>query len=749
MSKKNQIFTKLDIKENEIKTKDSIWFSLSLLVIIFIMGIMPYIVSGNLVGSHITSDSIKARQLAPDDLYVKRGFEYVDQKATEEKINQAIKQIYPIFTYDITSTYESLDRINTFNERVNDNYTQGILDSLVSLSPGEKDIFYKSFSKLNDKQKKMFSTWVYEIGRKIIRVGYFDREELKSVIENNYNKISLKGLLSDSFLIDQVNISNTYKIEDLITSNNIENMINNNIKDNSIYNVLPLNILYLAIDGLLKANVHYDLLESENAKDRVLNNIEDETVYVPAGLKVFSKDEIIRESDIELLKQVELNSAVFSNVQIFSRIILIIAITIFSLYWYFAKTNYTFRRVQFTYIYLILMIISLLFSLLITYYFSRFNLNVLEPFLPVLFGTLFLKNITNNRNFGFLFVIQYSLYSTLFSKNTFFSFFYLSVIGLSFLFIVDYEGDRISQIFNIFKGCVVAILMTFILYSIKGYPFDDFYYSIVIVLMNILFCFIFERSILPFVDNKLNIPTIFRLEELARLDNKLLTKLKTTAQGTYTHSVNVSDLAYDAALAIGANAEMCKVAALYHDLGKTEHPEYFTENQGDNYNKHDELTPSMSGSIIRSHVKLGVDLCKEEGLPKELLDIISEHHGNDVIQYFYNEAVKDSEKTYNKKVEFLDYSYNGNPPRSKESAILMIADSVEAAANSKRTSPQKVGRLISNIIRQKFDRSQLNDSHLDLTELKIIEKSLERSLVGKLHTRVKYQNNVEKTNNKE
>lgn len=731
------------IKEIKISLRDTILFSLLSVIIIVIMIIMPYYVSGNLVGFSINYNSLQVRQLAPEDVFVKRSFEYVDQIATQEKKESALEKIYPIFTYDVSKTYEIINKIESFRNGIDNNENSTIINNLTSLSNNEKELFLKSYTELTTYQKQLLSTWVYEITREIIQFGYFNNSDLNSLEDLNHTKLTIQGAYDNEINLDDMDLSHTHEIDDLVSSRNIEETISSKIRISNIYKELPINILYLSIEGLIESNVYYDELLSEKAQIDAIENVEDVIVYIQEGTKILSKDSIISESDLELLYQVEQNNAIFSNVQILARIILILVITIFSFYYLYSRLEYTFRRNQFTYIYLILMSLSVLFSLFIAKFYSDSSFMIISPFLPVLFGTLFIRNTTSKKRFGFLFTIQYSLYAILFPGTSFFTFFYLTVIGVSFLYIIQYESDRISRIISNFKACLISIAMTFITYALQGYPFSDMYISTLVVLINILLCIVLERLFLPFIDNRLNIPTIFRLEELSRNDNKLLTRLKLTAQGTYTHSVNVSELAFDAANAIGANANLCKVAALYHDVGKIEHPEYFTENQDEGTNKHDELTPSMSGSIIRSHVKLGADLCKDEGLPKELIDIISEHHGNDVIQYFYNEAVKDSENSEYNRVEKLDYTYNGNPPRSKESAIVMIADSVEAAAKSQNVSAQKVGRLISNIVRGKLDRDQLIDSHLDLTELRTIEKSLEQSLVGKLHTRIKYQNDAD------
>lgn len=751
MGKKDTFFNKIRPNQEELNIKNAILFCFLSLVIVAIMIIMPYLVAGNLSGTHINSETLQIRQLAPEDLYVKRAFEYVDEKATEEKKELALTKVYPIFTFDVSNTYDITRRILNFNQNIDDDNISGLLDLLVSLSPNEKEIFKKDYLGLTEPEKHILGSWVFEISKDIIKSGYYDKNELSLLETEDVKKISLRGVLNDFYSVEQVENSKILAIDSLVTTENLEQIVDSylELENSDALNSNTARLLYLSVKGLLESNVHYDSLLTELAKKEAINNINDVVVYVPAGQKILSKDTIISESDLELLKQVEAHSAIFSNTQIIARLILIIVISAFSLYWFWTRSSYTFRRVQFTYIYLILMIITLIFSVLITYYSSKLNITVLPPALPVLFGTFFLRNITGKKRFGFLFTIQYALYSTLFPVSTFFSFFYLSAIGISFLYIIVYDKNRLRRIQSLFIGLAIAISMTIILYAIQGYPFDDLLISIGLVSLNTLICFLLERLFLPVVDSALNIPTVFRLEELRNIDQKLITKLKMNAQGTYNHSINVSELAYEAAKAINANAELCRVAALYHDVGKLDHPEYFTENQEDGVNKHDELSPSMSGSIIRSHVKLGVDACKAAALPQEIIDIVSEHHGNDLIQYFYHEAMKDSSDNPFNRVVPTDYCYTGNPPRSKESAIVMIADSVEAASHSQKTSAQKVGRLISMIVRQKLDHGQLDDSHLDLSELKIIEQSLENSLVGKLHTRIKYPNEEEKSNIKE
>ena len=158
-------------------------------------------------------------------------------------------------------------------------------------------------------------------------------------------------------------------------------------------------------------------------------------------------------------------------------------------------------------------------------------------------------------------------------------------------------------------------------------------------MVNITASLILVQAFVPLMEYLFNIPTAYRLNELASTDSPILERLGAVAQGTYNHSRNVSELAYQAAKAIGANAMLARVGGVYHDIGKVDHPEYFVENQGTE-NKHDDIKASLSVAVIKSHVKLGLEKGREAGLPQEVLDIISQHHGNDIIQYFYSEAAR-------------------------------------------------------------------------------------------------------------
>ncbi|QQO08292.1 HD family phosphohydrolase [Breznakiella homolactica] len=238
---------------------------------------------------------------------------------------------------------------------------------------------------------------------------------------------------------------------------------------------------------------------------------------------------------------------------------------------------------------------------------------------------------------------------------------------------------------------------------------------------------------LPLLENALNTATTFRLIELSDLNSPILKRLLTMAPGTYSHSVMVANLAESACQDIGANALLARVGAYYHDIGKMEQADYFIENQTA-YNKHEDIAPRLSATVIRSHVKIGVEKARNMGLPKEVVDIIGQHHGNSVISWFYNEALKRESQ-----VNVEDFTYPGSPPRSRESAVVMLADVVEAAVRTlKKPSTSRLEKFIQELIMSKFEQGQLSESELTFRDLETIKKAFVRVLAGHYHSRIDY-----------
>ena len=246
-------------------------------------------------------------------------------------------------------------------------------------------------------------------------------------------------------------------------------------------------------------------------------------------------------------------------------------------------------------------------------------------------------------------------------------------------------------------------------------------------------------AILPVLEQSLNLATRFRLLELSDVNAPALKELLTQAPGTYAHSMNVAHLAEAAAEDIGANPLLARVGAYYHDLGKIEQPEYFVENQRGS-NKHDDINPRLSATVIRSHVKLGTEKARELKLPKEVVDIVAQHHGNSVIAWFYDKAKKEDET-----IRPEDFSYPGSPPVGKEAGIVMLADSIEASSRTiKNPTVPRLDVHVREMIMHKVQNGQLDNCELTLKDLDVIRHSFVRIMAGQFHSRIEYPNQKEK-----
>jgi putative nucleotidyltransferase with HDIG domain len=256
---------------------------------------------------------------------------------------------------------------------------------------------------------------------------------------------------------------------------------------------------------------------------------------------------------------------------------------------------------------------------------------------------------------------------------------------------------------------------------------------------------------LPFFEKIFSICTDISLLKLTDYKNPLLQRLQFAAPGTYQHSLIVSILSEQVAHSIKADKIICKTAALFHDLGKITKPEYFIENQNNHVNPHDKQTPYISSLIIRSHVREGVVLASIAKLPKVIINAIVEHHGTTTTQFFYDRArgdllaeidvvnatSKDIDKYLRDKLDKNSFRYDGPRPRSKESAIIMLADSIEAASRSlRKVTHQNIENLIEEIFLKKTSDHQLDECSITLDELKSLKRAFTFTLVHMLHSRI-------------
>jgi putative nucleotidyltransferase with HDIG domain len=246
-------------------------------------------------------------------------------------------------------------------------------------------------------------------------------------------------------------------------------------------------------------------------------------------------------------------------------------------------------------------------------------------------------------------------------------------------------------------------------------------------------------GLLPSIERVFDITTGMTLIELRDPNQPLLRELQRRAPGTYSHSLTVASLAENAANAIGADALHVYVGALYHDVGKMNKPDYFVENQAGGHNRHARLRPAMSLLVIVGHVKDGVELAREYGIPRGLHHYIESHHGTTLVEYFYHAAQQKAEGEEEKGPAEIEYRYPGPKPRTKEAAILMLCDSVESATRAmSEPSPRRIEALVDKIATKRLLDGQFDECDLTLRELHVIEDSLIKQLNSIYHGRISY-----------
>jgi len=245
------------------------------------------------------------------------------------------------------------------------------------------------------------------------------------------------------------------------------------------------------------------------------------------------------------------------------------------------------------------------------------------------------------------------------------------------------------------------------------------------------------QSLLPLIEKAFRITTDMTLLDYSDANKPLLKRLAIEAPGTFSHSFLVGSIAESAAEAIGRNGLLCRVGAYYHDIGKINKSAYFIENEI-GFSKHKELSPAMSQLVIAGHVKDGLEIAKEYGLPPVLWQFIEAHHGTTLIEYFYNAARKKyDEKQY--ELSESEFRYPGPKPRTKEAAIVMIADATESASRALvEPTPTKIEALVHNIIMKRLQDGQFDECDLSLRELNQIETSISRTLAAHYHSRIAY-----------
>lgn len=357
--------------------------------------------------------------------------------------------------------------------------------------------------------------------------------------------------------------------------------------------------------------------------------------------------------------------------------------------------------------------------------------------IPFAMGALLIQSVMSS-NLAVMFTCMWSLIIAVYFPNM--PILYIFVLSSSLIVISSTTKFRTRGAYikagmsTTFLSIPLALAMSFLN---SNFSYMDLLLRIFCSFLGGLLCYLISSGLIPIVEHLGRYVTDMKLLEIATLDHPLLKELSLQAPGTWNHSMVMGMMGEMVSDLVGANPVLLKTGAYFHDIGKISKTMYFIENQGSGENPHDKLTPSMSALIIKSHVKEGVELAMKYKLPAPIIDMIQQHHGTSMIEYFYNKALK--EKKEDEDVDELLYCYQGPKPQSKEAGILMLSDCIEASVRSlSEHSKDKIQALVQKIINKIFATGQLDECDLTLKDLHQIANSFIKTLTAIYHQRIAY-----------
>lgn len=522
-----------------------------------------------------------------------------------------------------------------------------------------------------------------------------------------------------------------------VSSNNIYTFQKvNNLLDKKIKNNYRLKRI---LKKMIVPNLYYKKDYTEKVFHEKIKSIIRIKRTIAKGEKIIRKNEVIDGEKFQILSlfRKEYETKIWNKKKDYGLILgyFLIISTIFSilllyLFYFQNKIFQNNREINF-------LIINILLISSITIITLKYHSKILYliPFciLPISIRAFF------NLNLSLIIHLTTILLLSLITPNSF-EFIFLQVITGFLVLLTKKNIYKMANLFMAVGKITITYIITFCsltliqkgsLESISLYPFSLFFFSGVLTLFVHPLIFLFEKLF--------NLTSDISLLELSDTNTPILRLLSQKAPGTLQHVLTVANIAEEAAVSIGANSLLTRIGAIYHDIGKIKNSIFFTENQHNFLlNPHEKLSPKESAKIILEHVTIGIELAKKYHLPDPITDFIRTHHGNSIIHYFYE---KQKEKYPNMMVDEKQFQYSGPKPFSKETAIVMICDSIEAASKSiKNPSSKDLENLVENIINKQKKENQFSNADITLKEIEKIKQVLKKKLINIYHTRIEYPN---------
>jgi len=657
---------------------------------------------------------LKEGEMSPFTYRTPYKLEVPDEESWEEEKKNASAEVEPVYSYNIEALTKSIDDVE--NLFINLLVTSNRKD----LSPEEK------LNHFNANYNKGFSN---ESTSYLLTLN---EERIKNIL--NESKKVTKDIMEEKIKPRQL----SEYIEDIDKKHMVDVELS---EDEKI-------IVAKIVERFLRPTAVYEEEKTERLREEAASNVPLTKIPVKANETIVEVGYPIDRKALLILEFIGLTGESLTWKQILSTSSLVLlSVLSFAIYLYkFHPSNYL--RVKDV---ILLSIIILSFTTIIRISSEFLSKLVIGQSLwwgyiiPIAAASM-IVTILFDSHLGIMTTFTLTVFNWILTAG--FNFFLVALISGVF---AVYLISKVSERQKIIKaGVLLALIIGLLVFAIN-IPNANikiaFIYSL-IGFANGLICTIITLGAIPFLENLFNVATSMRLLELSNPNQHLLKRLIKNAPGTYNHSLLVANLAESAAEAIGADTLLARVASYYHDIGKLKRPSSFIENLNDKESIHKYIKPSLSKLIIANHVKDGVSMAKRARLPKEIIDCIAQHHGNSVISYFYNKQKKLEEAYEEEKTTEQVFRYIGEKPKSKEAAILMLADIVQAGGKA-MTNPTTTGlkRMIDDLIADKMEDHQLDESNLTLKEIQIIADSFYKTLVqGIFHSRIEYPD--KESNNK-
>jgi putative nucleotidyltransferase with HDIG domain len=463
---------------------------------------------------------------------------------------------------------------------------------------------------------------------------------------------------------------------------------------------------------LLSPNFILNVKETDKRKQAALAGIDPVRETVKKGQVIVRRGDVVTDDQIHVMEELGLHKGQFNQLRVFGLTIFVLLVMALVLAYLYKFAPHVYEND----LYLVLMGLIILVTLIITkvtHYYSDFVV-------PIAAGAL-LTAILVDARVGLLVSVALALFFGVIVDHELRPVAVALLGGMAGVYSVSRMRHGHSLIRTGF--CIAAVNVAVVAAS----GFVEQVSSSQILMQGLqgivsgIGAAVITTGSLPYLEHTFNIITPLKLLELARPNHPLLQRLLLEAPGTYHHSILVGNLAETAADLVGADPVTVRVGAYYHDIGKIKRPYFFIENQTESENPHDKIAPSLSTLIVTSHIKDGVDLCRDYKLPQVIVDIVQQHHGTTLVSYFYKRA---TEIEHNECIIEADFRYEGPRPQSKEAALIMLADCCEAAVRSiAKPNVNRIEAMVRKIIRERLHDGQLDECNLTLKDLNKIGRA--------------------------